>query len=129
VRDGERGQRTSTVASSKADTSILPLGLGVVHRLPPDPSFLLTVSIISKRWWRLIRGPAFLHRFRIPSNTSHSWLLLELLDVELPPGRRAHFVPTTVQAARISMPLGFYGWVIECYHARVLLYNQGRIHA
>ncbi|KAG2549901.1 F-box protein At5g03970-like [Panicum virgatum] len=91
-------------------------------RLPPDPSFLFSASLVCRRWRRLIRSPAFLHRFRAFHRTPPVLGFFQNLWT-LPTGRRIRFVPTTGPATRISLPPGFPDWVLDCCHGRVLLYS------
>ncbi|CAL4924308.1 unnamed protein product [Urochloa decumbens] len=96
----------------------------VFLRLPPEPTFLLTASLVCKRWRRVIRSSAFLHRFRAFHRTPPVLGFFQnLWTLGCPPGRRIRFVPTAGPAARISPPPGFQGWVLDCCHGRVLLYS------
>ncbi|KAJ1287510.1 hypothetical protein BS78_02G015500 [Paspalum vaginatum] len=96
----------------------------ILLRVPPDePAHLFRAALVCKTWFRVLRDPGFLRRYREFHRAP------PLLGILHPAGKAYRLAPTT--SAAFALPAFLASckrwWALDCRHGRVLLYSFGPV--
>ncbi|GJN19475.1 hypothetical protein PR202_gb06755 [Eleusine coracana subsp. coracana] len=101
--------------------------LNILLGLPPTPSSLHEVSLVCRRWNRLVSDPGFRRRFH--ARHCHNPPLLGFLKPSLGEISFTSILdpPDCVRRGRFWLSLDGRSHIISCRHGLVLIHDQSRL--
>ncbi|KAF8674823.1 hypothetical protein HU200_047951 [Digitaria exilis] len=120
MSEDDETTRSATLVSPLENDDLVANSLRL---LPALPSSLLHVSLVCKRWYRLVSSHHFLRQFRAHHRNpplvgffSMEWKRIIFTPMLDPPDR--------IPASRFSLQVLPCSTLLSCPHGRVLIYNQ-----